>query len=784
MSYTVLARKWRPKKFAELVGQAHVMQALSNALDQQRLHHAYLFTGTRGVGKTTIARIFAKALNCEQGISSTPCGVCDVCRSIDEGRFIDLIEVDAASRTKVDDTREILDNVQFAPTQGRYKVYLIDEVHMLSKSSFNALLKTLEEPPEHVKFLLATTDPHKLPITVLSRCLQFNLMRLTQIQIQNHLEFIMSQESLPCDKTALALIAKGADGSARDALSLLDQAIAYGAGEVLFEPVQTMLGLVDQQYGLSILNALAQDDPDQLKGAIQQLAIMGVDYQALLTQLIETLHALSYFQVFGDSADGIGLPNDILNGLAEQLSPERVQLFYQIALLAKQDMQLAPDIRIGFEMTLIRMLAFQPASGAVCNAESTSSSSDVSPSKVSTLSQPVASLSEAQNALASLASARSLVGKKNEGIATNPQSEGVNHVPQAPLNSQIPASGMAVQPNVETVYNEAPTSQGNALGDSGELPHFDVPANTAGNTENLGADTGIESGFEPKVETNFSGASMENTPPWDMSEPSNAQSQVSSQPDYGVSESAPMAEPAPIISSSDHLAQIKARLKQPLGKPDSLSQPSVVKPPVQPIEVIELPVERLKHSALEPMFNEVEPRVAADANAFASKDEESALELNVEPKAEPKLESQKTASEPLVRNANFESPSNDVGIERWLEIIDQLALKGMAGEVARNSVLVDFSETRMAVSIDPEQNYSKQEMALIQFSEAVKQRFGDDYQLEFVSTNEHLTPVKHAKQLAENKQQQAEQSIEQDAIVQAISQQLGVEIMQGTIKPI
>ncbi len=360
MSSTVLARKWRPKNFSELVGQVHVMQALTNALDQQRLHHAYLFTGTRGVGKTTIARIFAKALNCEKGISSKPCGVCDVCRSVDEGRFIDLIEVDAASRTKVDDTREILDNVQFAPTQGRYKVYLIDEVHMLSKSSFNALLKTLEEPPEHVKFLLATTDPHKLPVTVLSRCLQFNLMRLTQPQLQNHLEFIMGQEALSFDGSALGLIAKAADGSARDALSLLDQAIAYGAGEVMFEPVQTMLGWVDQQYSVAILTALANEEAEPLKEVIQQLAVMGVDYQALLAQLIEVLHALSYSQVFNDSTALTTMPEEVIKSLASQLTPERVQLLYQIALLAKQDMLLSPDIRIGFEMSLIRMLAFQP----------------------------------------------------------------------------------------------------------------------------------------------------------------------------------------------------------------------------------------------------------------------------------------------------------------------------------------------------------------------------------------------------------------------------------------
>jgi DNA polymerase III subunit gamma/tau len=360
VSYTVLARKWRPKNFSELVGQSHVMQALSNALDSQRLHHAYLFTGTRGVGKTTIARIFAKALNCEQGISSTPCGVCSVCQSINEGRFVDLIEIDAASRTKVEDTREILDNVQYAPTQGRYKVYLIDEVHMLSKSSFNALLKTLEEPPAHVKFLLATTDPHKLPITVLSRCLQFNLLRLTSVQIQQHLAMILQQEGVEFEQNALALIAKSADGSARDALSLLDQAIAYCGGTVRFDAVQSMLGLVDQGMVQAVLLALAEDSAEQVKQIVQTLSSLGVNYTALLNQLLETLHQITQCQILGEVLDEGGLPAEVLTEFAQKLTPDQVQLYYQIGLLARQDMSLAPDIRIGFEMTLLRMLAFKP----------------------------------------------------------------------------------------------------------------------------------------------------------------------------------------------------------------------------------------------------------------------------------------------------------------------------------------------------------------------------------------------------------------------------------------
>lgn len=371
MSYTVLARKWRPKNFSELVGQQHVMQALANALDQQRLHHAYLFTGTRGVGKTTIARIFAKALNCEKGISSTPCGECSVCTSINEGRFVDLIEVDAASKTKVEDTRELLENVQYAPVQGRFKVYLIDEVHMLSKSSFNALLKTLEEPPEHVKFLLATTDPHKLPMTVLSRCLQFNLMRLTQAQIKEHLAYILEQENINFEESALALIAKSADGSARDALSVLEQAIAYGVGEVGFESVKTMLGLVDQQFSVDILNALIEQSPNAILDVMTNLSQIGVDYTALNDQLIEVYHQIMMLQVLGSLVESSSIDEQVLQFAAENLSAEKIQSFYQIGLLAKQDMRLAPDIRIAFEMALLRKLAFDSvvAIGEVSNSQ-------------------------------------------------------------------------------------------------------------------------------------------------------------------------------------------------------------------------------------------------------------------------------------------------------------------------------------------------------------------------------------------------------------------------------
>ena len=361
MSYQVLARKWRPRKFAEMVGQEHVLRALINALDNDRLHHAYLFTGTRGVGKTTVARIFAKSLNCESGVSAEPCGQCSSCLEIDQGRFVDLIEVDAASRTKVEDTRDLLDNVQYAPTRGRYKVYLIDEVHMLSAHSFNALLKTLEEPPPHVKFLLATTDPQKLPATVLSRCLQFNLKRMPLTLIVGHLEHLLQSEGIAFEPTALRLLARAADGSMRDALSLLDQAIAYGGGRVEEADVRSMLGTIEHGYVVELLRALASADGAAVLETVERLSQQTPDYEGVLAELLGDLQQIAIAQTLPAAVDEHLDQREALLELAQQVPAEDVQLYYQIGLIGRRDLQLAPDLRGGLEMTLLRMLAFRPA---------------------------------------------------------------------------------------------------------------------------------------------------------------------------------------------------------------------------------------------------------------------------------------------------------------------------------------------------------------------------------------------------------------------------------------
>ena len=361
MSYQVLARKWRPKSFSEMAGQEHVLQALINALDNDRLHHAYLFTGTRGVGKTTIGRILSKCLNCEAGVSSVPCGECTSCHEVDSGRFIDLIEVDAASRTGVDDMRDLLDNVQYAPSRGRYKIYLIDEVHMLSKSSFAALLKTLEEPPPHVKFLFATTDPQKLPITVLSRCLQFNLKNLSTERITEHLKFVLGEEQVPFEEAGLWCLGRAADGSMRDALSLTDQAVGHGGGRITEADVTSMLGSIERRYVVNVCEAMASQSGPDLLGAIGEMAEQSPDYDAALGEVLSLWHQVAILQTVPEALDPSISHYKELATLARSVSREDVQLFYQICLLGRKDLPLAPEQRSGFEMVMLRAMAFRPA---------------------------------------------------------------------------------------------------------------------------------------------------------------------------------------------------------------------------------------------------------------------------------------------------------------------------------------------------------------------------------------------------------------------------------------
>lgn len=394
MSYQVLARKWRPKSFETLVGQDHVVRALTNALTQNRLHHAYLFTGTRGVGKTTLARILAKSLNCETGITATPCGVCTACMEIDKGRFVDLIEVDAASNTQVDAMRDLLDNAQYAPTAGRFKVYIIDEVHMLSKSAFNAMLKTLEEPPAHVKFILATTDPQKVPVTVLSRCLQFNLRQMASPSITGHLQNILNQEGIKYEDPALHLIARAAAGSMRDALSLTDQAIAYGGQTVNEAEVRAMLGAVDQSYLYQLIDALLANDGNGIIAGAKSMQERSLSFEAALNDLAQLLHQIAVAQTVPDSIADDLPERAILLDFAEKIPAETLQLYYQIALLGRRDIALAPDEFAGFTMSLLRMLAFTPNEANAATSQTNRTASKPTTPTI-TATPPVATVSAA-----------------------------------------------------------------------------------------------------------------------------------------------------------------------------------------------------------------------------------------------------------------------------------------------------------------------------------------------------------------------------------------------------
>lgn len=980
MSYTVLARKWRPKNFSELVGQSHVMQALSNALDQQRLHHAYLFTGTRGVGKTTIARIFAKALNCQEGVGSQPCGVCETCRSIDEGRFIDLIEVDAASKTKVDDTREILDNVQFAPTQGRYKVYLIDEVHMLSKSSFNALLKTLEEPPEHVKFLLATTDPHKLPITVLSRCLQFNLMRLTQPQLQNHLASILTQEQITFEDSALALIAKSADGSARDSLSLLDQAIAYGAGQVMFEAVQTMLGLVDQQFGVAILQALANDDTQALKEIIQNLAVMGVDYQALLSQLIESLHAIAYAQLFQDQETTTLLPAEVVKGFAQSFAPERVQMLYQIALLAKQDMQLAPDVRIGFEMSLMRMLAFVPSElasqdngkqsapnqGAATEAFTASAlAADTAPINGATLGEM-----SPTDAMASLASARSLVGKKNTEISQTPElatQQNKQQTPQQaaqqspvldqaqgkaqdqasdqrqvyqPVAESVAAPVQAAEPVKRQIPNSAPAQNEQTSSDTDITPvgsGFNAPKKRtledypSQNPEQANRQNHATEGNEQAVEQENhqvtedpASYNPDNQGLFDSVEPAQvlAETVESVQPPQSVEPVEPVNTAKPEQQSKpkvvDHLAMIKAKLSQPFAlkkspqteaKTETLQTEQIHSQQGHSQEshkeqAVSQPQQQPPFEEQAIVASDVPSNVASDVASKATNNiiAEQMAKLADMPEQTPQISEYQTSSQPSMSNSGHQSNDVELGdmppwlmddysnaqpaegvapnavsdfseppleavpaveseaiavqapletpktpgtmslqqvkqgladtltgsnqeetagltvasaatnefdasqtavasveqqnppapsfnpsgnlLEDWKQMITTIGLKGMAEDIARNCVLVEYTQDYVAVSLDPAQQFAKPEMALEQISTALKNYFNDTIELKMVESAEHFTPIKEAQLNQQNRLQAAQESIANDPVIQQLKNALAMEVIASSVKPV
>ncbi len=555
MSYQVLARKWRPRNFKEMIGQEHVLRALINALDNDRLHHAFLFTGTRGVGKTTISRILAKSLNCDQGVSSSPCGICGSCKEIDEGRFVDLIEVDAASRTKVEDTRELLENVQYAPTRGRYKVYLIDEVHMLSSHSFNALLKTLEEPPPHVKFLLATTDPQKLPVTILSRCLQFSLRRLSVGLISNHLKYLLDQEQIPFQAEALPLLAHAADGSMRDGLSLLEQAIAYGGGAVQESETRSMLGTIDRHYIFNLLNNLSQHDGAAVMQSVEELSAQAPDYHTICAELISTLQRIALAQMVPDALTEEEQQSEVLGSLATQMSPETVQLYYQIALHMRRDLPLAPDPRSGLEMGLLRMLAFHPVGLSAATRPQTENSNPLQPAAPSNRKTDLA-----QEALASIKKPVEQMVAPAASDATTAESISPSMPKSTPGNSAHASAMAAVRHTLTT--KESVKKKSNSKPDTKNSPR----SNEKKTVEKPGPEiTAVRENYA----TTISGFSGVNETPRAVFHTSTAENNRSKEPlnrvntDNRAAEQSTAQPPTPpqVHAEHENWAEVVARLK-------------------------------------------------------------------------------------------------------------------------------------------------------------------------------------------------------------------------------
>ncbi|WP_221794856.1 DNA polymerase III subunit gamma/tau [Oceanobacter mangrovi] len=728
MSYQVLARKWRPKFFHEMVGQEHVLRALINALDEQRLHHAYLFTGTRGVGKTTIARILAKCLNCEQGISSRPCGECSSCREIAEGRFVDLIEVDAASRTKVEDTRELLDNVQYAPTRGRFKVYLIDEVHMLSTHSFNALLKTLEEPPEHVKFLLATTDPQKLPVTILSRCLQFSLKNMTPESIVGYLESVLQAEDVGYELPALWQLGRAAQGSMRDALSLTDQAIAFGEGTVLEQQVTSMLGTMDRGRLFRLAEVLARANPPEVLQEVAEMAELGPDFDEVVQGLLSVWHKAALAQVVPDAIDNAEGDRQAILALALAMNGEDLQLYYQIALSGRKDIAQAPDPRQGFEMLLLRMLAFRPMPEQL-------------PTALAELDLATALTTPPSQLNAPSAAAGTDDEQKKKFLTDSPASEAVVETDTAaqPLVSPEPLAepGAPVAEAPETVEQKIaePVALEPAPAEPTPVEHVTQSATESSPTAADYGDAGYESADyghsdDHDQSAGHSGYADESeTPPWDPD------------PREPASAAAITAVPAPAVSAP------------PAPKPAPAAKPMAA-PPNEPVARPGGLSQLMEQPMAAPTFTP-EPRAAVAAPV---------------------------AAEPEVVVPVDQLP--ELAPHTWWMWLAHLPLAGLPMNIARNSALVAINGSHYQFDVDPQQgalfNANQQqriEIALQTLIPAARV----EMQLQ---TPRGETPDQRRQRLHAESVYIAQQSIETDGRVKNILSTFNAMVVEDSIRPL
>ncbi|MGR0279626.1 DNA polymerase III subunit gamma/tau [Marinomonas dokdonensis] len=764
MSYQVLARKWRPQTFLEMAGQDHVLQALVNALRQQRLHHAYLFTGTRGVGKTTIARIFAKCLNCEtNGISPEPCGTCDSCREIAEGRFVDLIEVDAASRTKVEDTRELLENVQYAPTRGRFKVYLIDEVHMLSTHSFNALLKTLEEPPAHVKFLLATTDPQKLPVTILSRCLQFNLKNMTPQRVVDYLQTVLQSETIEYDQPALWQIGQAANGSMRDALSLTDQAIAFGNGHISESGVTAMLGLVNQSQVLDLLETVVAKQAAQVMHKIELLADYQPDFSAICGSLMDCLHRVAIEQqVPGALQDQLGDLSRI-QAMASQVAAEEIQIMYQSLLVGKRDLHLAHSVRAGFEMLMLRLIAFRPAP----------------PMTVSYEAPPVTQASASPEAPVVSAPTHTSAEPVVAETPVSHEASSVSHeVPPAPAEKSLeaPIEGSTASASPETSMPQAAVES---------ISPVEAPAEPVSQASSLPQDQ------RPPWEESDAEPAVPESPAEDISEePVVADSMVDApivqqQPDVESDEPIEETEEVPVADSV-----VESPLESSL-EPEEKAESFVPTDEKKPIAPIEDEDEEDEEEAEERAISDVlDPYNASAAlvEALNSDVEEDTAEE--EPQTEvstdnrlakiPDRIAQPALGIPVPEMSHY----NQLTMKIWWLVAPRLALSGLVHNILMNSSLIESTDQGVRLQVPLEYGHMLNQTRYEQIQNALSDFFGIPVPL-IIDTVEDVSGVT-AEEFAASKRAEALQvaidHLNAHPVVQALSTTMGAQLIYDTVK--
>ncbi|MEZ8026645.1 DNA polymerase III subunit gamma/tau [Enterovibrio norvegicus] len=762
MSYQVLARKWRPHQFKDVVGQSHVLTALANALDHNRLHHAYLFSGTRGVGKTTIARIFAKGLNCEQGVTSTPCGVCSTCQEIDQGRFVDLLEIDAASRTKVEDTRDLLDNVQYKPARGRYKVYLIDEVHMLSRHSFNALLKTLEEPPEYVKFLLATTDPQKLPVTILSRCLQFHLKHLDTTQIKHQLEHVLTEETVASEPRALSLIARAAEGSMRDALSLTDQAIALGNGAVNEAQVTEMLGTLSTDQALLLLETLSSGDANLVMQCLTQLAEVGVEWDGLLKEIASQLHRVAMAQALPESVDTSSPDAERVTMLSHALTPQDTQLFYQIVLQGRQDLPYAPDGRAGLEMVLLRMLAFRPVTSTHFEPEAISVPSTEPGQRVAaspSQAAPSAQVAPVQDRIASL---KAQVASSRAQPPIQPQT--------APTSAQ-PA--MSVMPE-NAPSNQSPSAYTPASAPTGNVePQAPIRPHTADVDPQLSSHMAA---MEQDAQREYDDDGRDDNAPSPMQQaPSHAYAP------QGQQSSSPSERPS---SAGDLLAarnMLRSRARQQEGQPPKKGSPASAGRESSSV------LDRIaaKHKPADPAsFQQL---TTSGATPVKSDDAYRWQPTKIDATTPAIVVTPEKIKKALLHDRTPEMrkklEQESIDQDEWCRIANALDVPRLVKQMALNASMKKEGND-VVLTLRSEQAHLNKDKAQTLLADGLSQLIGSPINLTIELGEQGVTPLEWRDKLYTEKLTQAGQSLSDDPNVRFICQRFSAELDEESIRPI